>query len=196
MKHGMWARGALVVGSISLSWSMITSQSPCLATQRCAALLTPLLSMPSPQDSPASCFWAAMLIRTAALCFARAAHPRRAASPEVQHPSLASSAALVAICCNPSWGWREQGDRCATRPHCRKAAWPRAPCAALGPCTRDMHEDGLGGHTLCLGHCVSVGWGCGTRAPCLERRNSGIGIGKDQGSITRRMGYEGRSVLC
>lgn len=86
MKHGMWARGALVVGSISLSWSMITSQSPCLATQRCAVLLTPLLSMPSPQDSPASCFWAAMLFRTAALCFARAAHPRRAASPEAAAP--------------------------------------------------------------------------------------------------------------
>lgn len=82
----MWARGALVVGSISLSWSMITSQSPCLATQQCAALLATLLSMPSLQDSPASCFWAAMLIRTAALCFARAAYPCRAASPEAAAP--------------------------------------------------------------------------------------------------------------
>lgn len=64
--------------------------------------------------------------------------PRGCSTHRSLHPQLS-----WLICCNPSWGWREQGDRSAARPHCRKAGCPWVPCAALGPCARDVHEDGL-----------------------------------------------------
>lgn len=180
----MWAKGALVVGSVSLSWSMITSHSPCLATQRCAALLTPLLSMPRPQDSPASCFWAAMLIRTAALCFACTAHPPRAAGPEAAAPIarfIRSSRGLF-VATHPGAGG-SKGTEVPLVPTAGRQGVPGCPAqrwvSAPGTCMRMGSVTHIVPWPLCV--CQVGMWNQGPLPGEKEFKNW---VGKDEGSIT------------